>query len=242
MGKACYHLAHAYSLIFRIWASHWYQSVHQSVGLQRKDLNGNIKYGACSANELEVFRECLPFYNLLKMHAVGVDAMARGILSSPGASSIPLNVEGSSSGFSDPRNADILVWIGNSLVPREYAKISVFDSAVQGGDAVWEGIRVYGNRVFKMNEHIERLFDSGKAMGFSNMPSKQYISNAIFATLKGKFIHMHLILKSDFFFVANGMVGSEIVGGVHMRLTLTRGTKVSSSMNPKFNLYGTTRE
>jgi hypothetical protein len=40
--------------------------------------------------------------------------------------------------LSDPRNADLLVWVGDRLLPREMAKVSVFDSAVQGGDAVWE--------------------------------------------------------------------------------------------------------
>ncbi len=48
----------------------------------------------------------------------------------------------------DPRNAEILVWVGDGLVPRDQAKVSVFDSSVQGGDAVWEGMRVYQEGVF----------------------------------------------------------------------------------------------
>ena len=43
----------------------------------------------------------------------------------------------------DPRNEDIVVYVGDKLVPRSEAKVSVFDSVVQGGDAVWEGLRVY---------------------------------------------------------------------------------------------------
>ena len=43
----------------------------------------------------------------------------------------------------DERNADILIYINGELLPRNEAKISVFDSAVQGGDDVWEGLRVY---------------------------------------------------------------------------------------------------
>jgi branched-chain amino acid aminotransferase group I len=117
----------------------------------------------------------------------------------------------------DPRNADILVWIGDRLYPREQAKVSVLDSAVQGGDAVWEGIRVYDGRCFKLEEHINRLFDSARAMLFENVPSREFIYNAVFKTLQ-----------------VNGMRD-----GVHMRLTLTRGAKLTSSMNPKFNVFGT---
>ena len=58
--------------------------------------------------------------------------------------------------LSDPRNADILVWIGDRLLPRELAKVSVFDSSVQGGDAVWEGLRIYNSKIFKLDEHLDR--------------------------------------------------------------------------------------
>ena len=47
----------------------------------------------------------------------------------------------------DQRNANILIYINGNLVPRKDAKISVFDSVVQGGDAVWEGLRVYKGRI-----------------------------------------------------------------------------------------------
>ena len=43
----------------------------------------------------------------------------------------------------DPRNAEILVHIDGELLPRDQAKVSVFDSLVQGGDGCWEGLRVY---------------------------------------------------------------------------------------------------
>ena len=46
----------------------------------------------------------------------------------------------------DPRNENILIYIGGQLLLREEAKISVFDSLVQGGDGVWEGLRVYDGR------------------------------------------------------------------------------------------------
>ena len=116
----------------------------------------------------------------------------------------------------DPRNADILVHVGGKLVPRDEAKVSVFDSSVQGGDAVWEGLRVYDGRIFQLDAHLERLCDSAKAMAFAQVPARAEIKQAIFDTL-----------------AANGMRD-----GVHIRLTLTRGMKVTSGMDPRLNRYG----
>ena len=59
---------------------------------------------------------------------------------------------------SDLRNRDILININGELLPRGQAKISVFDSAVQGGDAVWEGLRVYDGKIFQLNEHYQKAF------------------------------------------------------------------------------------
>lgn len=118
----------------------------------------------------------------------------------------------------DERNRDIQVWIDGQLYHRDEAKISVFDSAVQGGDAVWEGIRVYDGRVFALDDHIERMHNSAKAMAFVDVPSKEYIEQAVFECLN-----------------ANGMYDE-----AHIRLTLTRGRKTSSGMSPHFNQYGST--
>lgn len=116
----------------------------------------------------------------------------------------------------DPRNASILVHVGGRLVPRAEAKVSVFDSSVQGGDAVWEGLRVYAGRVFKLEEHLDRLFASARALAFERVPAREDVRRAVFATLQ-----------------ANGMRD-----GAHVRLTLTRGEKVTSGMSPRFNRAG----
>jgi len=116
----------------------------------------------------------------------------------------------------DPRNADIQVWVGGRLLPRSEARVSVFDSSVQGGDAVWEGLRVYGGRIFELDAHLDRLFDSARAMAFAEVPARAEVEAAIFATLE-----------------ANRMRD-----GVHLRLTLTRGEKVTSGMSPVFNRSG----
>ena len=101
----------------------------------------------------------------------------------------------------DPRNQEILVHVGGELKPRNEAKVSVFDSSVQGGDAVWEGLRIYRGRVADLDRHLDRLFDSAHALDFRNVPSRDKVRHALFETLR-----------------ANGMTD-----GAHVRLTLTRG-------------------
>ena len=118
----------------------------------------------------------------------------------------------------DKRNENIKVWIDGTLYHRNEAKISVFDSLCQGGDAVWEGLRVYNGKVFCIDEHLNRLLESAKSMAFEKVPKLAYIKDAIFTTLK-----------------ANKMFDE-----THIRLTLTRGEKITSGMNPKLNQKGCT--
>jgi branched-chain amino acid aminotransferase len=118
----------------------------------------------------------------------------------------------------DERNRDILVNINGRLVHRDQAGISPFDSAVQGGDAVWEGLRVYDGRIFRLVEHLDRLRASARALAFAEVPGHDAITAEIKKTLE-----------------ANGMRD-----GVHIRLTLTRGVKVTSGMDPRLNRSGPT--
>ena len=118
----------------------------------------------------------------------------------------------------DPRNADILVYVGGELKPRKDARVSVFDSVVQGGDAVWEGLRVYDGRIAELDGHLERLQNSARALAFAGVPTGDEVRAAVFATLE-----------------ANGMRDN-----THIRLTLTRGEKLTSGMNPKLNRSGCT--
>lgn len=112
-----------------------------------------------------------------------------------------------------PQNENIQVLIKDKLFHRSDAKISVFDSAVQGGDAVWEGLRVYNGKVFCLNEHIDRLQASAHILVFADIPSKEFIRNAIFQTLKA----------------------NNFYNDAHIRLTLTRGEKITSGMDPRLN-------
>lgn len=116
------------------------------------------------------------------------------------------------------KNRDLLVNINGELIHRDKAGISPFDSAVQGGDAVWEGLRVYNGRIFKLTEHLERLRSSAKALAFAEIPTNDRMTGEIRKTLE-----------------ANGMSD-----GVHIRLTLTRGPKITSGMDPRLNQAGPT--
>lgn len=116
------------------------------------------------------------------------------------------------------QNRNLVVNINGKLIHRDQAGISPFDSAVQGGDAVWEGLRLYKGRIFKLNEHLARLRSSAKALAFTEIPTDEEITEEISRTLKA----------------------NEMFDGVHIRLTLTRGVKFTSGMDPRLNQQGPT--
>jgi len=118
----------------------------------------------------------------------------------------------------DQRNRELIVNINGQLIHRDKAGISPFDSAVQGGDAVWEGLRLYNGKIFKLHEHLERLERSARALSFEKIPSQEKIIDEIKSTL-----------------AANNMSD-----GVHIRLTLSRGLKITSGMDPRLNQSGPT--
>ncbi len=118
----------------------------------------------------------------------------------------------------DERNRDLIVNINGELVHRDKARISPFDSAVQGGDAVWEGLRLYNGRIFKLHEHLDRLERSARALSFPEIPTPEKIIEEIKRTL----------------------VANKMRDGVHVRLTLSRGVKITSGMDPRLNQGGPT--
>src|SRR2546430_6774518 len=118
----------------------------------------------------------------------------------------------------DERNRNLIININGQLVHRDKAGISPFDSAVQGGDAVWEGLRLYKGRIFKLHEHLDRLERSARALSFGEIPPRDKIIKELKRT-----------------FTANKMRD-----GVHIRLTLTRGVKITSGMDPRLNQAGPT--
>jgi len=118
----------------------------------------------------------------------------------------------------DERNRKLIVNVNGRLVARDEAGVSPFDSVVQGGDAVWEGLRLYRGRIFRLEQHLERLVNSAKALAFADIPARDAIVAEIRRTL-----------------AANRMYD-----GVHIRLTLTRGVKITSGMDPRLNQSGPT--
>ena len=116
------------------------------------------------------------------------------------------------------KNRDLIVNINGKLVRRNEAGVSPFDSSVQGGDAVWEGLRLYQGRIFKLTEHLDRLRNSALALAFAEIPAHEVIIQEIRRTLQA----------------------NDMYDGVHIRLTLTRGVKLTSGMDPRLNQAGPT--
>jgi branched-chain amino acid aminotransferase len=118
----------------------------------------------------------------------------------------------------DERNRDLVVNVNGRLSHRDEAGVSPFDSVVQGGDAVWEGLRLYRGRIFALDEHLARLRRSAHALAFEQIPTDEEIVEQIRRTL----------------------AANDMTDGVHIRLTLTRGVKVTSGMDPRLNRSGPT--
>jgi branched-chain amino acid aminotransferase len=118
----------------------------------------------------------------------------------------------------NPKNKDLIVNINGELIHRDKAGISPFDSAVQGGDAVWEGLRLYNGRIFKLMEHLDRLEKSARALSFVDLPPRERIIEELKRTL----------------------AANQMRDGVHIRLTVSRGVKITSGMDPRLNQSGAT--
>jgi branched-chain amino acid aminotransferase len=111
----------------------------------------------------------------------------------------------------DERNADLRYWVNGVLRHRDEPGISPFDSVVQGGDAVWEGLRLYDGKIYGLSEHLARLRRSAAALGFTGVPDESAVVDALRETLR-----------------ANGMTD-----GVHVRLMVTRGVKSTPYQDPR---------
>jgi branched-chain amino acid aminotransferase len=118
----------------------------------------------------------------------------------------------------NPKNRDLIVNINGQLLHRDKAGISPFDSSVQGGDAVWEGLRLYDGRIFKLHEHLDRLERSARSLSIVDLPPREKIIDEVKRTL----------------------AANKMRDGVHVRLTLTRGVKITSGMDPRLNQSGPT--
>ena len=116
----------------------------------------------------------------------------------------------------NPANANLIVNINGNLVHRDEAGVSPFDSAVQNGDAVWEGLRLYDGRIFRLRQHLDRLRRSAEMLRYESFPTDEHIVEQLKRTL-----------------CANNMRD-----GVHIRLTVSRGVKYTSGLDPRINTRG----
>jgi len=118
----------------------------------------------------------------------------------------------------DARNQDILIYVNGELKPRAEATVSVYDSGFLLGDGMWEGMRLYNGVWAFFDEHMDRFFNSCKAVSLDVGMDKAGIAEALRMTAE-----------------ANGMTTD-----VHCRLMLTRGVKVKPFQHPSLSRSGPT--
>jgi branched-chain amino acid aminotransferase len=114
----------------------------------------------------------------------------------------------------DPRNAGVLVHVNGALVPRDEARVSIFDAGFVLGDGVWEGVRLHRGRLVFLDAHLDRLFEGARAIDLDIGLTRAEIVAALHGTL-----------------AANGMED-----GVHLRLMVTRGLKKTPNQDPRHTI------
>lgn len=114
----------------------------------------------------------------------------------------------------DERNKDVLVYVNGEIVPRDEAKISVFDSGFLLGDGIWESFRLHNGKLAFVSQHLDRLNANSKALDLDLEMSPEDIINEVYRTIK-----------------ANNMDNN-----VHIRVMITRGKKRSPSQDPRANI------
>ena len=112
--------------------------------------------------------------------------------------------------------ADTILYVNGDFVKKSEAVISVYDSGFQHGDGVYEGIRAYGRKVYRLDEHIKRLYEScytlGIDIGKTKDEMKEIVKELIRRNLDAGFTELH------------------------MRLQVTRGFKAQTGMHPTLNV------
>jgi branched-chain amino acid aminotransferase len=181
-----------------VWAPYWYDSVHASTGFAPYRPPG----GPAAARLEPLAERCLPYFS--RLHSYRISAFP--------PQEVPMLQ------VFDERNRDLIVNVGGKLSHRDQAGVSPFDSAVQGGDAVWEGPAALPRADLPPGRAPGPAARLGPGARVRAGPPAEEIIEQIRRTL-----------------AANGMRD-----GVHIRLTLTRGVKLTSGMDPRLNTSGPT--
>ncbi len=118
----------------------------------------------------------------------------------------------------DPRNRDIRIYVNGDIVPRAEAKVSVYDSGFMLGDGMWEGMRLHHGKWAFLDAHMDRLFESCKAVSLDIGMDRAELIDALNRTAE-----------------ANGMTHD-----AHCRLMVTRGVKARPFQHPSLSRSGPT--
>jgi len=125
-------------------------------------------------------------------------------------------IHGTHNALDDPRNEDVKIYINGELLPREDAKISVFDSGYLVGDGVWEGIRLHHGVLCFVDDHLNRLWEGAASIGMKLPFSREELVGKIKKTLEA----------------------NEMQDDVHVRVMVTRGIKKTPSQDPRLTISG----
>src|ERR1700741_2342297 len=112
----------------------------------------------------------------------------------------------------DTRNDAVLVYVNGAFVPRNEARVSIFDSGFVLGDGVWEGLRLRQGALISLDAHMDRLGEGATSIALDIGMSRAELVQAVRATL-----------------AKNGMTD-----GAHIRLMVTRGVKRTPNQDPRF--------
>ncbi len=118
--------------------------------------------------------------------------------------------------FNGNEVADTIIYVNGDYVRKSEAVISVYDSGFQHGDGVYEGIRTYGRKVYRLEEHLKRLYESCYTLGIDVGKTKEELTE-----------------------IVKELIRRNIDAGfhdLHMRLQVTRGFKVQTGMHPTLNI------
>lgn len=118
---------------------------------------------------------------------------------------------GSQDFASDPRNARVLIYLNGALVPRDEARVSIFDAGFVLGDGVWEGLRLHKGRLMFLDAHLDRLFEGARAIALDIGLSREEVVGALDKTMRA----------------------NQMETGVHIRLMVTRGMKAAPNQDPR---------
>ncbi|WP_378945865.1 aminotransferase class IV [Paracoccus sp. R86501] len=118
----------------------------------------------------------------------------------------------------DDRNDRVLVHVNGQLVPRDQARVSIFDAGFGLGDGVWEGLRLVRGRILSLDAHLDRLYEGAHSISLDIGMDRTALTGCVMELL-----------------AANGMQD-----GAHIRLMVTRGVKTTINQDPRFTVGGAT--